>query len=129
MNQAISETRYFRCDCGWPAHALAIGYCNEGINDYAAEVEVYIVNHRRDLSLWERIKSAWDVLRGNDHRLSEIILHQDDVGAFVDFVAEIGRLRAMSNVSSTTTTSAIEGAGGQSFWIDAAGLNKEATDG
>lgn len=73
--------KHFFCDCGWHSHGLVI---EKSEHD---EVDIFIIASRHDTSLKERIKSAWRVLRGSDHALSEIVLDRDSLHEFVDFVA------------------------------------------
>ena len=79
--------RQFRCHCGWGFHSLYI----PDIDDEFPMIAIQVVNAPEDLSFWQRLKMAWYVLRGEQHVLSEIYIHRNDVQEFVDYVTAIAR--------------------------------------
>ncbi len=74
--------KQFRCDCGWAFHSLRLDM-DQG------EFIVSVVNAPRDYSFRQRLKMAWAVLRGEEHHLSEIVLHRDELDKFKEFVKGI----------------------------------------
>jgi hypothetical protein len=78
--------KYFRCDCGWAFHGLYIEPEDDGPFPMTA---IQVVNAPADLSFWQRVKMAAAVLRGNEHVLSEIYIHRDEMREFVEYVASL----------------------------------------
>lgn len=74
--------KQFRCDCGWAFHSLRLD------KDFD-EFVISVVNASKDYSFRQRLKMAWAVLKGDEHHLSEIILHRDELDEFKDFVKEL----------------------------------------
>jgi hypothetical protein len=83
MIDTNKKAAHFGCDCGWPEHGLSLHIDDGGF------LSVYVVNSRHDLSLWQRLKSALRIIKGEDHALSEVILNRYQAGEFVDFVNSI----------------------------------------
>jgi len=53
------------------------------------EFIVSVVNAPRDYSFRQRLKMAWAVLCGEEHHLSEIVLHRDELEDFKGFVKKL----------------------------------------
>lgn len=76
--------KHFRCDCGWAFHSL---YIEPDWGDESFPcTSIQVVCAPPDLSLSQRIRAAWHVLRGDEHVLSEIYIHRDDMGEFIEYV-------------------------------------------
>lgn len=67
------------CDCGWEFHVLRASN-DEGY------VSISVINAPSDLSLGKRIRAAWCVLTGDEHAMSEIWLHPDQVQRLAGFL-------------------------------------------
>ena len=59
-------------DVGEPCETVSVGYYTSGHN-----------------SLWQRIKSAWKIVSGNDYCLWEIYLENDELDDFKDFINQV----------------------------------------
>ena len=100
----MSETRqskHFRCDCGWAYHSLFVEPDEPGW-----PFAIQVVNAPRDITFRQRVKMAWDVIRGDEHVLSEIYLHREDMQSFVTYISELVASPGVSNSNCTVTPAA-----------------------
>lgn len=75
--------KHFRCTCGWARHSLYISTDNE---DPFRAVGFQVINAACDLSLLARLRMVWSILRADEHVLSEVYVHQDDIPEMVEWL-------------------------------------------
>jgi hypothetical protein len=88
-------SRFF-CDCGVPGHVIDLTP-----EEYAAGKFVLRVTLWHEPTTWkDRIKGAWDVLRGKPYLFSEIYLRDEQLQGFIAYVSQ---LRPQQNVTVAVT--------------------------
>lgn len=78
----MSDGIYLRCDCS--AETMDFDLFVEDEDDGYVTFSSYWNQHRK----WsERLKAAWTILRGNEHRFAEIILKGKEVEQLREYLA------------------------------------------